>query len=131
MGRVQAGFKIPCHCAAGNHDVGNKPTAQSLKLYREKVGKDYYTVEHKGFTFVIANTQLWKAPLRGESGKHDAWFRDALANAKERKRPVVVVVHYPLFVEDPDEKESYWNLPVAKRKEIALREERGGRLRRK
>ena len=116
--RIKAGFKIPCHCAAGNHDVENKPTAESLRLYREKVGKDYYAVEHKGFTFVIANTQLWKAPLAGESGKHDAWFAQTLRAAKKKGRPVVVVVHYPLFLKDPDEKETYYNLPVAKRGEI-------------
>lgn len=38
--RIKAGFKIPCYCAAGNHDVENVPTAESLRRYREKVGKD-------------------------------------------------------------------------------------------
>lgn len=124
--KIKSGFKIPCHCAAGNHDVENKPTAESLKLYREKVGKDYYAVEHKGFTFVIANTQLWKAPLEGESEKHDAWFVETLTAAKKKGSPVVVVVHYPLFLEKPDEKEGYFNLPVAKRQELLkLCEENG------
>ena len=36
--RIKTGFKIPCYCAAGNHDVKNVPTAESLKRYREKVG---------------------------------------------------------------------------------------------
>ena len=116
--RIKSGFVIPCHCAAGNHDVENAPTAASLKLYREKVGKDYFAVEHKGFTFVVANTQLWKAPLKGESEKHEAWFKETLGAAKKKGRPIVVVVHYPLFLEKPDEKESYFNLPVAKRMEI-------------
>ena len=124
--KIKSGFKIPCHCASGNHDVENVPTADSLKLYREKVGKDYYTVEHKGFTFVIVNTQLWKAALKGESEKHDAWFAKTLKLAKARKSPVVVVGHYPLFLKDPNEKEVYFNLPVAKRQEILkLCEENG------
>ncbi|MFT4550605.1 MAG: putative MPP superfamily phosphohydrolase, partial [Verrucomicrobiales bacterium] len=50
--KIKSGFKLPCYCAAGNHDVENTPTAQSLKKYREKVGPDYYGFEHKGFTFV-------------------------------------------------------------------------------
>ena len=75
---IKSGFKIPCYCASGNHDVENQPTAESLKKYREMVGPDYYTFEHKGYTFVVANTQLWKAPLAGESEKHDAWFKQAL-----------------------------------------------------
>ena len=116
--RIKAGFKIPCHCAAGNNDVGNKPTAESLRLYREIIGKDYYTIEHKGYTFVIANTQLWKAPLAGESEKHDAWFKSALVEAKKKASPVVVVVHYPLFLKTPDEKENYYNIPPEKRMEL-------------
>jgi 3',5'-cyclic AMP phosphodiesterase CpdA len=116
--RIKSGFKIPCHCAAGNHDVENKPTAESLKLYRETIGDDYDSFDHKGFTFVVANTQLWKAPLAGESEKHDAWFKETLAAAKKRNQPVIVVGHYPLFVKDPEEEEHYSNLPLAKRREI-------------
>ena len=116
--RIKAGFKIPCHCAPGNHDIGNKPTIESLKSYRAKVGKDYYTLDHKGYTFVVANTQLWKAPLEGESEKHDVWFKAALRTAKEKNSPVVVVTHYPLFVKAPDEKENYYNIEPKKRKEL-------------
>ncbi len=124
--RIRAKFKIPCHCAAGNHDVENRPTAASLQRYRKKIGEDYFTVEHKGYTFVVANTQLWKAPLEGESEKHDAWFRKSLARAKARGNPVVVVTHYPLFVQEPDEEESYFNIGPAKRGELlALCEENG------
>lgn len=115
---IKAGFKLPCHCAPGNHDVRNQPTAESLRRYREKIGRDYFAFEHKGYTFVVANTQLWKAPLAGESEKHDAWFRKTLETARSKNSPVVVVVHYPLFVKSPDEKEIYYNLPLAKRKEL-------------
>ena len=116
--RIKAKLKIPCHCAAGNHDVENQPTLKSLKQYREKVGKDYYTVEHKGYTFAVANTQLWKAPVRGESEKHDTWFIQTLAEAKSKNQPIIVVTHYPLFADAPVEGESYMNLPLAKRKEL-------------
>lgn len=124
--KIRARFKVPCHCASGNHDVENQPTAESLKKYRDAIGADYYTFEHKGFTFVVANTQLWKAPLAGESEKHDAWFRRSLEQAKAKESPVVVVVHYPMFIKTPDEKEVYFNLPLKKRKELlALCEENG------
>ena len=116
--RIKSGFKIPCHCAAGNHDVANEPTPESLENYRKKIGKDYFVVEHKGYSFVVANTQLWKAPLKGESEKHDAWFKAALKNAKAKDSPVVVVSHYPLFTKSPDEKENYYNIEPAKRKEL-------------
>jgi predicted phosphodiesterase len=116
--RIKAGFVVPCHCAAGNHDVENKPTVASLKQYRQQIGPDYYTVAHRGFTFVVANTQLWKAPVAGESEKHDAWFRETLATASKKGSPIVVVAHYPLFLTKADEPEQYFNLPPEKRAEI-------------
>lgn len=115
---IKAGFKLPCHCAAGNHDVGNKPTHESLKRYRETMGKDYYSFENKGYTFIVANTQLWKAPLAGESEKHDAWFEKTLEAAKAKSSPVVIAAHYPLFTKEPNEKENYYNIPQPKRQEI-------------
>ena len=116
--RIRSGFVIPCHCAAGNHDVKNRPSADSLREYRERIGPDYYTFDHRGFTFVVVNSQLWKAPVEGESEAHDAWFRKTLASAHRRKRPIVVIAHYPLFVRSVDERETYWNLPREKRLEI-------------
>jgi 3',5'-cyclic AMP phosphodiesterase CpdA len=116
--RIKDSFTVPCHCAAGNHDVGNKPTVESLEKYRETIGPDYYAFPHKDFTFVVANTQLWKAPLAGESEKHDAWFRQKLEQAKAESRPVIVVTHYPFFTKSADEEEHYYNLPPGKRKEL-------------
>jgi len=66
----------------------------------------------------VANTQLWKAPVRGESEKHDTWFIQTLAEAKSKNQPIIVVTHYPLFADAPVEGESYMNLPLAKRKEL-------------
>lgn len=115
---IRGKFTLPCYCAPGNHDVGNEPTPKTLKRYRETIGEDYYSVEHNGYTLVIANTQLWKYPVEGESARHDTWFRETLEGAKAKGSPVIVVVHYPLFLKDPDEEEIYYNLPLEKRKEI-------------
>lgn len=123
---IKGTFTLPCYCAPGNHDVGNAPTKASLANYREKIGKDYYSVEHKGYTIVVANTQLWKGPLEGESEAHDAWFKKTLEEAKAKNSPAFVVVHYPLFLKDIEEEESYYNLSIEKRKEIfALCKENG------
>jgi len=115
---IKAGLAMPCYCVAGNHDIGNNPTAESLEHYRQVVGKDYYSFEHKGYTFLVANTSLWKASVDGESEKHDAWFNKTLKTASEKGSPVFVVAHYPLYIAEPDENEDYFNLPVEKRGEL-------------
>ena len=69
---VNDGFEVPCYIAPGNHDIGDYPTIETLTRYRNDIGKDYFSFEHKGYTFIIANSQLWKSPLEGESEKHDS-----------------------------------------------------------
>lgn len=116
--RIRAGFEVPCHVASGNHDVENEPTAESLALYRETIGEDYFTVDHKGYTFVIVNTQLWKVAVPEESEKHQAWFEETLQANHGRGQKSVIVGHYPLFGAAPDEEENYYNIPLALRGEL-------------
>jgi 3',5'-cyclic AMP phosphodiesterase CpdA len=123
---IKAEFTLPCYCASGNHDVKNKPTEDSLRYYREVVGKDYYSFEHHGRTFVIVNTQLWKGPMENESDKHDTWLEATLETAANKQSRIFVVGHHPMFLKQADEAEEYYNLPVAKRKELlGLFEKRG------
>lgn len=116
--RIKAGLNMPCYCAPGNHDIGGNPTAASLNRYREIVGTDYTSFVHKGCHFVIVNTQLWKAPLKGETEKHNDWVIHTLKEAKEKRSPVFIVSHYPLFLETSEKKDQYFNLPLTKRKEL-------------
>ena len=93
---IKAGFTVPCFPAPGNHDVGDTPTVASLNRYRAAIGEDYFSVEHKGYTFVIANTSLWRVQVQGESQAHDSWFKQTLAAARDKNSPVFVVQHYPV-----------------------------------
>lgn len=115
---ITGGLEMPCFCAPGNHDVGNTPTAESLKRFRECIGEDFLSVDHHGYTFVVVNASLWKSPLEKETALQDAWFTDTLREARGKGFPVFVVSHYPLFESDPEEEESYYNLPRAKRKAL-------------
>lgn len=116
--KIKDTFTVPCHCAPGNHDVGNKPTRESLQYYRKVVGEDYYSFEHKECVFVIVNTQLWKTPVKNESERHDSWLETTLKTAAKKKARIFVVGHYPLFVKKPDESDEYYNLPATKRKDL-------------
>jgi len=116
--KIKADFTMPCYCVSGNHDIGNKPTVDSLNYYHDVIGKDYYAFEHKRYTFIIVNTQLWKAPLEGESEKHDSWLKTTLATAAKKDSRIFIVGHYPLFLKKADEEEEYMNLPVSKRQEL-------------
>lgn len=116
--RIRAGLEVPCHTVSGNHDVGRHPTVKSLERYREVIGEDYYSFEHKGYTFVAVNTQLWKSPVDGETERQDAWLEKTLSTASGKESPVFILCHYPLFLKQPDEADEYMNLPQAKRMEL-------------
>ncbi|MBC8875593.1 MAG: metallophosphoesterase [Planctomycetes bacterium] len=115
---VLSEFKVPCYCAPGNHDVGGPLDQKKLDQYRKTIGKDYYSFEHKGYTFVVVNTQLWKSPAEPEASKHDSWFVETLRRAAGNSNPIFVVGHHPLFIRDADEKEAYFNIPTERRKEL-------------
>lgn len=123
---AKARLRVPSLVAPGNHDLGNSPTPKALEQYRRLVGKDYYSVEHKGCLFVVANSQLWKAPLAGETEKQDAWLQATLERAARKHMRSFVVMHYPPFVDEAGEPDNYFNLPLLKRKELLALLERCG-----
>ncbi len=115
---ILAKFTVPCYPAPGNHDVGSMPTKASLEKYRKTIGKDYYTVQHKGYNFIIVNTQLWKKDVPEASEKHHNWFKKTLKESHAQGLKNIIVGHYPIFVNSHDEEDQYYNLPIALRKEI-------------
>jgi len=108
---IKSALKVPSYCVSGNHDVGNEPTDETLKKYRELFGKDYYSFSFKDYEFVIVNTQVWKFPHKTETAKQDIWLAQTLAQAKAKKHPVVIAGHYPLYLSAPQEENGYYNLP--------------------
>ncbi len=118
--KIKGEFKIPCYVASGNHDVGNIPNDATLNYYRKTIGKDYYTFQNKGYSFIVTNTQLWKTKVEDESEKHDSWFKHTLDRVSNKNTPVFVIGHFPIFLKSPDEEEVYFNLPLNKRKEILV-----------
>ena len=116
--KIKAGFKMPCYCAPGNHDVANIPNDVTLSYYRKTIGKDYYEFQNKGYSFIVANSQLWKVSVEKESELHDEWFKKTLKKQNRKHHPIFVMGHYPLYTVSKEEEEGYFNLPILKRQEL-------------
>ncbi len=116
--KVKETLNMPCYCAPGNHDVGDIPNDSTIAHYRNVLGKDYYEFQHKGYSFIVTNTQLWKEDIENESEKHDNWFKNTLKAQGVNNNPAIIVGHFPLYIEHATEKEEYYNLPLIKRTEI-------------
>ena len=111
---------IPMICVCGNHDIGNKPTKESIDKYKTSFGDDYFTFNMHGCFFIVINSQFYEdsSHVPDLYAEHEAWLEQELERARSSKaRHVVIFQHIPWFVRDPDEEKMYFNVD----KELRLR----------
>jgi serine/threonine-protein phosphatase CPPED1 len=107
---------IPLHNVAGNHDVGNEPTPESLAAYRKQFGPDYYVFRHADFIGIVLDSSLIQHPKGApeESDKQLQWLEAELRKITSRTR-VAIFQHIPWFLKEPDEPDDYFNIPLGPR----------------
>ena len=105
--------KIPLYSVAGNHDVENEPTKETLARYRARVGPDYYSFKSGDITGIVLNSNLQKGAknVPDEAAKMEAWFKAELEKAKGAKH-ILVFQHIPYFKKEAAEAEVYDNIPL-------------------
>jgi 3',5'-cyclic AMP phosphodiesterase CpdA len=109
---------IPLYSVPGNHDVGNTPSAASLKAYRQNIGPDYYTFHSGALEGIVLNSSLIQHPedVPTEAGRQQEWLELELGKARDAGvRWVVVFQHIPFFLNAPDEADQYFNIPATQR----------------
>jgi 3',5'-cyclic AMP phosphodiesterase CpdA len=109
---------IPLYLVAGNHDVGNEPTKESLRAYRATFGPDWYSFRQGAVYGIVLNSQLIDAPeeVPGEARDQLAWLRDELIRAQSSGvQHILVFQHQSYFLEKPDEADQYFNIDAGSR----------------
>jgi 3',5'-cyclic AMP phosphodiesterase CpdA len=112
---------IRVYSLAGNHDVGNEPSPESLAQYRKRFGPDYYSFREGPLYGIVVNSGLIHTPklAPAELAKQDEWLRAELAKAKQSGAPhVIVFSHHPFFLARGDEPDQYFNIPLARRRPL-------------
>ncbi|HEX5284884.1 MAG TPA: metallophosphoesterase [Bryocella sp.] len=107
---------IPVYNVPGNHDVGNLPTASTLASYRSAYGPDYYVFHYAHILGIVLDSNLIRSPdhVPEEATKQEDWLRKTLASAPEGEQ-ILVFQHIPYFLKDANEKDDYFNIPLAAR----------------
>lgn len=102
---------IPLVCVCGNHDIGDEPTFNSLKEYKQDFGNDYFYFSVEGVLFIVINTQFYKHRdfLKSYADEHDRWL-DAILKKCKLFRYSIVFEHIPWFLNDPNEDDDYFNV---------------------
>ncbi|MEA4862816.1 MAG: metallophosphoesterase [Victivallaceae bacterium] len=105
---------IPYYVVPGNHDLNANP--ETVKLYHDSFGPDYYTFDSGAYRFIVVNTNLWKYP-QARTGAMDEWLVKAFEQAESDGKIIMVAGHSPLFLKTADEPEDkYYNLSPERRK---------------
>lgn len=123
--------EVPMFWVPGNHDIAAdtlRPTPHSIEKYREVFGPDYYAFEAGETRFLILNTVVIDSPEQAGDALEEQmeWFGAEIEKTVDEGQHVVLFGHHPLFLEHPDEDDSYWNLPRARRAELLEMIHRGG-----
>lgn len=107
---------IALHNVAGNHDVGNEPTPESLAAYRKQFGPDYYTFRHDDFEGIVLDSSLIQHPkgAPAEAAKQQQWLEAELNKIKPGTH-VAIFQHIPWFLKNDDEPDDYFNIPLGPR----------------
>jgi 3',5'-cyclic AMP phosphodiesterase CpdA len=112
---------IPCYYVAGNHDVGQEPTPETLAAYRQKIGPDYYSFRSGPVYGIVLNSCLFYEPRMAEAEfeKQNLWLKEELEKAKTSGSPhIIIFQHHPLFLDNADEPFQFWNIPPERRKPL-------------
>ena len=104
---------IKLYNVAGNHDVKNEATPESLAQYRKNWGPDYYTFDAGDVRGIVLNSSLIQAPVlaQAEADKQEQWLKAQLAKAKTDGKTVIIFQHIPFFLKTGDEPDQYFNVP--------------------
>jgi 3',5'-cyclic AMP phosphodiesterase CpdA len=122
---------IPMFWVPGNHDIAAdtvQPTLHSIEKYRAVFGPDYYVFDHGATRFLVLNTVVLDSPSQvpGELDEQLAWVEWEIDRARAEQIQLVLFGHHPLFLQDPDEEDCYWNLPRARRHHLLQLIHHGG-----
>ena len=112
---------IPLYHMAGNHDVCDRPTPETLAWYEERFGKVWYAFTHGNCFFVVLESNVFKDP----GGAPDAaerqmeWLKKTLRESDSTGYAhKIVFLHHPMCLKDIDEDDGYFTLDGPVRKDL-------------
>jgi 3',5'-cyclic AMP phosphodiesterase CpdA len=122
---------ITLYTVAGNHDVGNVPTPESLAAYRKVFGGDHYSFRFGTMEGIVLNSSIIQHPEKvpDEEVRQREWLQAELKKAvSDHVQWIVVFQHIPWFLHSADEPDQYFNIPrEARTRYLKILEESGVR----
>jgi hypothetical protein len=95
-------------CLCGNHDVGNRPTPNSIHKFRNAFGDEYLAFWVNGSYNIVLNNVLFFDPTAAMDMHKEqiVWLEQRLEYAVQHKAvQIFVFTHHPWFLYDENEDE--------------------------
>ena len=108
---------IPVYLSPGNHDLVLNPSKEDIEWYNSvhRKGSDRFSYRHKNAHFIGFNSVIIKSDKsRKEEKKQFRWLKKELKKA-DPADPILLFTHYPFFIENFSEKETYSNQRMQQR----------------
>ena len=104
-------------CVCGNHDIGNRPTPETISQFQKDFGDEYLAFWTNGTYNIILNNVLFNNPDGAMDIFEDQlkWLEDRLKYAnKFHAAQIFVYAHHPWFLyhEDEEDPELKGGIPV-------------------
>lgn len=109
--------EIPVYLSPGNHDLEGQPDKKDFNFYFSNYGKgtDRFFTKYKNSTFIGINSVIIKSGKNIiEEEKQLRWLEKKLKKS-DKSDNIVVFTHYPFFINDFNEKETYSNQNIEMR----------------
>jgi serine/threonine-protein phosphatase CPPED1 len=118
MAKIDPAIRV--YYTPGNHDLGQNPGKQSLKLFRQNYGKVRFAFLHKGSAFIGFNSSCLKDRQVKQEHEQFNWIAGKLRKYSQADHRILFC-HYPFFNSTPEEPESYSNIaPDHRKKYLSL-----------
>ncbi|CAH1794909.1 unnamed protein product [Owenia fusiformis] len=117
---------IPLVCVCGNHDVGDSPTPESIQIYKNSFGDDYFAFTVGGVRYIALNSQFYQdsSQVPDLKQEQDDWLDKELAlyssarNSDKQYQHLVIFQHIPWFLKTPEEENEYFNIDITVRQKM-------------
>lgn len=115
--RITAMIKtsVSVYVSPGNHDIGQEPTPESIAEFRKSFGYDRFAFRHRKNYFIGFNSSIIKAETPVLEEEQSAWLIKKLRKARKADH-IIMFCHYPFFLKEKDEPETYSNIGIEKRR---------------
>ncbi len=109
---------IPLHNVAGNHDIGNVPTPESIAAWEREFGPDHYVFTTPALTGIVLDSSLIHSPAGAPAlaAAQLRWLETELGKAaRDTSKPIIVFQHHSFFLTEGNEPDQYFNIPRERR----------------